>query len=199
MRFENEFEVAGTPSEVIALFEDLRLIAGFFPGASVGDPNPDGSYPGALVVSFGPKRLTFKGTLTNRVDREKLAGDVTGHASADVRGAKMSVAMRYQLSASPAGTRVVLVSDAELTGMLAEFARTGGVVVTKALLDEFAKRLSAHLAASTAPAAATQDAASSEPARSSAAPAPEALSLFALLGHIVRSLFRSLRMRLRSR
>ena len=45
MRFENAFEVKGSPSQVIGLFEDPRQMASFLPGASVGDPNPDGSPP----------------------------------------------------------------------------------------------------------------------------------------------------------
>ena len=182
MRFDNAFEVKGSPSHVIGLFEDPRLLANFLPGASVGDPNPDGSYPGTLVVSFGPKRLSFKGTLTSAVRREQLAGEVSGHASADVRGAKMSVAMRYQLSECAEGTRVALESDAELTGMLAEFARTGGVLVTQALLEEFAQRMSAHVSKANAGAPAPKAKAAAAPAN-----APASLSMFALLWRMLRS------------
>ena len=151
MRFENEFEVAGSPSEVIEKLDDLPLMASFLPGASVGPVNPDGSYPGTLVVSFGPKRLAFKGTITNRVDRESHSGVLSGTASADVRGAKMAVKMNYSLaqcegSLQQARTRVKFVSEAQLTGVLAEFAKTGGVVVTNAILAEFARRFSAQFA-----------------------------------------------------
>ena len=190
MRFDNEFEVAGSPPEVIALFEDLPLMASFLPGASVGEANDDGSWPATLVVAFGPKRIAFKGRLTNEVDRPKLAGMVTGNASADMRGAKMSVTMTYELAACPAGTRVTLVSEAEMTGMLAEFARTGGVVLTNALLAEFAGRFSAHVAATRQPAAGSLP---------PAAPAvAAALSAGALLVQIVKSALRSLGLRLKS-
>lgn len=192
MRFDNSFEVAGTPQEVVALFEDLPLMAGFLPGASVGERNADGSYPAALVVSFGPKRIAFKGNLTNEVDRANLAGKVTGHASADMRGAKMSVTMDYRLAPAAAGTQVSLVSEAEMTGMLAEFARTGGVVLTQALLAEFAQRLSAHVRALQQPAAVAGD---SAPV---AAPAPAPLSIFTLLGQVVKNALRALRPRSRS-
>ena len=192
MRFDNEFEVAGSPPEVIALFEDLPLMASFLPGASVGEANDDGSWPATLVVAFGPKRIAFKGRLTNEVDRPNLAGMVTGNASADMRGAKMSVTMTYQLAACPAGTRVTLVSEAEMTGMLAEFARTGGVVVTNALLAEFAGRFSAHVAAS------RPSVAGASPA-TAAPPAPaEALSAGALLVQVAKSSLRALGLRLKS-
>lgn len=185
MRFENTFDVAGTPPQVIDVFGDLRLLASFLPGASVGEANQDGSHPGTLVVSFGPKRLSFKGTLRNGLDKEKLAGELTGQASADVRGAKMLVTMAYRLSPVPAGTRVDLVSDAELTGMLAEFARTGGVVLTEALLADFSRRFSEHVRASRAaaePGAPSSHGADRRP--------PTALSGFSLLLQLLKSLFR---------
>ena len=97
MQFENEFDVAAGPSQVIGKMDDLPLMACFLPGASVGSVNPDGSYPGTLVVSFGPKRIAFKGTITNRVDRANLSGVLSGSASADMRGAKMAVTMNYTL------------------------------------------------------------------------------------------------------
>ena len=191
MRFDNEFEVAGTPPEVITLFDDLPLMASFLPGASVGEANADATWPATLVVAFGPKRIAFKGKLTNEVDRPNLAGKVAGNASADMRGAKMSVTMSYRLAPCPAGTRVMLVSEAEMTGMLAEFARTGGVVVTNALLAEFASRFSAHVAAQRQPATG-----SLPPAAPPAA--AEALSAGALLVQVVKSALRALGLRLKS-
>lgn len=187
MQFQNTFELDGAPADVIAVFEDVPLLAGFLPGASVGERREDGTYPGQLAVSFGPKRLTFKGTLTNAVQREQLAGELTGQASSDVRGAKMAVNMRYQLSPVAAGTRVELVSDAELTGILAEFARTGGVVVTQALLEEFARNFSAHMRASQAPHAAGHTDAPQQPKRA------EALSAFALMWRMLKHALSRLR------
>lgn len=188
MRFDNSFEVAGTPQQVIALFADTPLMAGFLPGAAAGERNEDDSWPATLTVAFGPKRITFRGTLTNTVDAAALSGTARGHASSDMRGAKMSVEMTYSLAPVPAGTLVTLVSEAELTGMLAEFARTGGVVVTQALLAQFAERFSAHVRAlQQVPAGATV--AAPAPA------APEALSVFAVLRQMVKSALRSLRAR----
>ena len=182
MQFESTLELAGAPAEVIAVFEDVPLLASFLPGASVGERKEDGSYPGQLTVAFGPKRLAFKGSLTNTVQREQLAGELAGRASADVRGAKMMVSMRYKLSPAAGGTRVDLVSEAELTGILAEFANTGGVVVTQALLDEFAKNFSAHMRATSGPQApGAAEAAPPQPA--------QALSVFALLWQILKNLF----------
>ena len=188
MQFENEFDVAAGPSQVIAKMDDMPLMAGFLPGASVGPVNPDGSYPGTLVVSFGPKRIAFKGTVTHRVDRANLSGVLSGNASADVRGAKMAVTMGYRLvecagACGQPATRVKFVSQAQLTGVLAEFAKTGGVVLTNAILAEFARRFSAQFEQARSPQPGASAAPVAEPAHT--------LSAASLIAGIFQSLWRS--------
>lgn len=155
MHFETRFTVSGTPQAVIKKFTDVPLMASFLPGASVRPAADDGSYPATLVASFGPKRLTFQGQLRNSVDSEALRGSLSGQASADVRGARMAVTMSYTLAPAAATgtprTEVLLASDAQLTGVLAEFARAGGAIVAEALIADFARRLSAHMDGDTAP------------------------------------------------
>lgn len=150
MQFEHAFEIRASPADLIEKFDDLPLMAAFLPGASVGPANGDGSYPGTLTVSFGPKRITFQGSLRNEVNRAELRGVMSGSANADVRGARMAVKLYYGLSevegSHPAATRVSLLSEAQLSGMLDQFAKTGGKVLVSAILDEFARRFSAYLA-----------------------------------------------------
>lgn len=149
MHFETHFTVSGSPLTVIEQLADVPLMASFLPGASVEEPGVDGSYPATLVASFGPKKIGFKGTLTNRVDHETLSGVLVGQASADVRGARMAVTMTYRLAAvsgisKQPKTEVTLTSDAQLSGVLAEFAKAGGVIVAEAMIADFARRFSAH-------------------------------------------------------
>ena len=151
MEFKNEFLLTGTPDEVIIKFLDVPLMASFLPGASVGLVQPDGTYPATLTVAFGPKRLNFKGSLTQSVSLAEHAGELSGTATGDVRGARMAVKLRYSLYEGGIlngriVTKVEMVSEAQLTGILAEFARTGGVVVTQALLTEFSRRFGEHMA-----------------------------------------------------
>lgn len=183
MRFESEFEVPGKPADVIEKFADVPLMASFLPGASVDEVRPDGSYPGTLTVSFGPKKLAFKGTVSNQVDQANFSGLVTGQGNADVRGAKIAVKMNYSLTAagttSQPVTQVRLISEAQLSGLLAEFARTGGVALTNAILSEFTRRFSAQFGT-------TSSACTSVSAE---APA-EALSALSLARAITGSMFR---------
>ena len=62
--------------------------------------------------------------------------------------------MRADPDAAAATSVVALVSDAELTGVLADFARTGGIPVANALMAGFAKRMAEEFADETPPATA---------------------------------------------
>jgi carbon monoxide dehydrogenase subunit G len=189
VRFETQFSVPGDPAEVLRRFEDVPTVATFLPGASVGPPNADGSFPATLVVSFGPKRIAFKGTVTNKVDHAALAGVLRGTASADMRAARMAVTMNYALSAATQAPRpdtlVRIVSDADLTGVLAQFASTGGVAVTETLLAEFSRRFAAAYEMPAAPTS-TSPAQTTPPAP---LPAP-ALSAWQLLRAVIARIFR---------
>lgn len=144
MRFETEFIVPGAPATVIRRFADLPKMAGFMPGASVGPMNEDGSYPGTLTVRIGPRKLAFEGTIRNEADLEACAGRLSGSGGAGKRAAKITATISYSLApaegSSGTATRVTLVSEADLYGVLAEFAGTAGTPVANAMLEEFGRR-----------------------------------------------------------
>jgi carbon monoxide dehydrogenase subunit G len=148
MRFETEFSVAGTPATVIERFADLPAMARFMPGAIVGPANEDGSYPGSLTVKLGPKRLIFNGTVRNEVDQNNCTGRLTGSGGANMRAAKITAIITYSLveidGAPTPTTRVLLISDAEMYGVIAEFAKTAGASIANAMLEEFGRRFGEH-------------------------------------------------------
>ena len=96
------------------------------------------------MVSFGPKRINFKGKATVDFDFDSLSGTVTGRGSADMRAARIGVKVSFALSdvagAAKAETSVKIVSDAELGGVLSDFAKTGGIAVANAIMADFARR-----------------------------------------------------------
>lgn len=181
MHFEGEFKVPGKPADVIRRFADVPRMAGCMPGAVLEPQAEDGSWPGGMVVAFGPKKIKFKGKASVDFDFDALTGSVHGRGTADMRaariGVKVSFALRDDPDAATETTIVKIVSDAELGGVLADFARTGGIAVANVIMADFAKRAAAEFAkdvpvaepAGDAPATAAQDAAS--PAGSSAGPA----------------------------
>ncbi len=61
-------------------------------------------------------------------------------------GVKVAFTLRDAPAASPPATLVKIVSDAELGGVLADFARTGGVAVANVIMADFAQRAAAEFA-----------------------------------------------------
>ncbi|MBN8902554.1 MAG: hypothetical protein BGO51_01775 [Rhodospirillales bacterium 69-11] len=150
MHFEGAFRVPGRPDEVMRRFADVPRMAGCMPGAVLEPQAEDGSWPGAMVVAFGPKKVAFKGRATCAFDQEALTGWVHGRGTANLRAARIGVKVAFALEADPdapePATRVKIVSDAELGGVLADFARTGGVAVANAIMADFARRAAEEFA-----------------------------------------------------
>lgn len=144
MHFEGEFRVPGRPEEVIHRFADVQRMASCMPGAVLDKQDEDGAWHGGLLVTFGPKKIKFKGKVLVFTDLENHTGTVNGRGAADMRAARVEVKLKYALhavpGASPPETNVALVSDADLTGVLAEFANSGGQIFAKVLMEEFSKR-----------------------------------------------------------
>jgi carbon monoxide dehydrogenase subunit G len=211
MHFEGEFRVPGKADDVIHRFADVPRMAGCMPGAVLEPQAEDGSWAGAMVVAFGPKKISFKGRVTCDFDFEAKTGALHGRGAADMRAARIGVKVAFVLrddaDASEQTTIVKVTSDAELGGVLADFARTGGVAVANVIMQDFARRAAAEFAkdapppapaeasaeASVTPAPAGNEvmaAAAAPPAHQRAMPAPAALSAHGVLWEIVKQKLR---------
>jgi uncharacterized protein len=120
------------------------------PGAVLEPQAEDGSWPGAMVVAFGPKKINFKGRATCEFDDQALTGLVHGRGTADMRSARIGVKVSFALSDAADNPRpetiVKIVSDAELGGVLEDFAKTGGIAVANVIMADFARRASDEFA-----------------------------------------------------
>jgi uncharacterized protein len=149
MHFEGEFNVPGYPDQVIWRFADVERMARCMPGAAIEGRDDEGNYLGSMVVAFGPKKIRFRGRLTAETDLSALTGSLRGRGAADMRAARIEVRVAYTLSKNPVSngsTLVRLTSDAELGGVLADFARTGGIPFANALMQDFSKRVAQEFA-----------------------------------------------------
>lgn len=150
MHFEGEFRVPGKAEDVIKRFSDVPRMARCMPGAVLEAQAEDGSWPGAMVVSFGPKRINFKGKATCDFDFQGLTGSVHGRGTANMRSARIGVKVAFALAdvpdSEPAETAVKIVSDATLGGVLEDFAKTGGIAVANAIMADFARRAAEEFA-----------------------------------------------------
>lgn len=188
MQFEGEFRVPGRPEDVLTRFADVPRMAQCMPGATIEGRDDAGHYLGSMVVDFGPKRIRFKGKVDATTDREALGGTLHVRGAADMKAAaRAEVRVKYALREDPdarePATIVALSSEAQLGGVLAGFAETGGVVVTRALMDEFAARAAKEFA-SEGPAP------GSAPPKAPTVPAPDpppALSGGRLLWQVIRA------------
>lgn len=177
MHFEGEFRVPGKADEVIHRFADVPRMARCVPGAVLEQQAEDGSWPGAMVVSFGPKKISFKGRVTCEFDFATRTGALHGRGAADMRaariGVKVAFALRDDTDTGTPATIVKVTSDAELGGVLADFARTGGVAVANVLMQDFARRAAEEFAKDALPpvAAAAPSGEPHEPTRAAASAA----------------------------
>jgi len=155
MHFEGEFRVPGKADDVMRRFADVPRMARCMPGAMLEAQAEDGSWPGTMVVAFGPKKIAFKGRVTCEFDFAANTGTLHGRGTADMRAARIGVKLGFSLhdGATPDPTTVVrITSDAELGGVLADFARTGGVAVANVIMQDFAHRAADEFASDAPPA-----------------------------------------------
>lgn len=149
MHFAGEFSVPSPPATVIRRFADVERMARCMPGAMIEGRDEEGNYLGAMLVSFGPKKIQFKGRVAVETDEAALTGSLRGRGAADMRAARIEVRIRYELHDDPAragATLVKLTSDADVGGVLAEFARTGGIPFANALMLDFSRRVAEEFA-----------------------------------------------------
>jgi hypothetical protein len=132
------------------------------------------------VVSFGPKKINFKGRVTPAFDFDACTGNLHGRGSADMRAARIGVKVAFTLRPDTAAARpttvVDIVSDAELGGVLADFAKTGGVAVANVIMADFARR-------------ATEEFAQDEAVEGSSAAEPVPLAAHSLLWAVIKAQF----------
>lgn len=201
MHFEGEFRVPGKATDVIRRFADVPRMAGCMPGAVLEPQAEDGSWPGAMVVAFGPKKINFKGRVTTIFDFDALTGNLNGRGAADMRAARIGVKVTFTLRddvVAPTSTTIVkIVSDADLGGVLADFARTGGVAVANVIMADFAQRASAEFTKDEVPISTPSPAESSPISPNTAAgtatqrntPPPIPLAAHTLLWAVLRAQF----------
>jgi len=156
IHFDGEFRVPGEPADVLTRFADVPRMAQCMPGASIDGRDESGLYLGSMLVAFGPKQIRFKGKVAATTDAQALRGSLHVRGAADMKvSARAEVRVSYALAADAAAaaptTIVSLTSDAEMGGVLATFAQTGGAAVTRALMDEFALRVEREFAKDAAP------------------------------------------------
>jgi carbon monoxide dehydrogenase subunit G len=213
MQFSNSFEVPLPPAEAWAFLLDIRRIAPCMPGAELTEVVDESTYKGKVAVRLGPVALSFAGTAKfEDIDHAAHKARVKAQGS-DVKGrGGASAVVKFALEPVAEGTKVLIDTDLNLSGSVAQYGRASGMIqsVAAQIISQFAAALREEIAKSPAPSAAIPaDApaaatdtppqpapvAAAAPPRSAPAapPAPAAAKPISGLSLILRALWDTLR------
>ncbi|MFC4350251.1 SRPBCC family protein [Fodinicurvata halophila] len=174
MQIQNSFEVPVDPQTAWTTLLDIPAIAPCMPGARILEVKDEDTYKGEVQVRLGPMVLSFQGTgqivekdEANHNAKVKAQGRDTkgrGNASADIA---------FHLVPLGDGTRVDITTDLNLSGSVAQYGRSSGMISDLAnhLVGEFASNLRQKLNEDTDPAPATAENTGSETMDAPASPA----------------------------
>ncbi|MFE4251253.1 SRPBCC family protein [Streptomyces sp. NPDC056910] len=167
MRLDHSFTVPAAPGDAWKLFLDLGRVAPCMPGAVLDTLDGD-AFTGRVKVKVGAVQMSYRGegTVTRDESGRSMVLDLSG---SETRGAgTASATVTASLAADPAGTRVRVSTDLDITGRPAQFGRGIMTEVGDRIVRQFADRLEELLREP----ATTEPAAVSSPARE-----PEAVDL----------------------
>jgi carbon-monoxide dehydrogenase small subunit len=144
-RFEESFLVERPSSEVWRLFDNIPVIAACLPGARLSEHDAR-SAKGTMAVKFGPITAQFAGSAIMERDERGMRGTIRGAGNDRGSGSRTHGEVFYQLIPENGRTRVSLIVEYNVQGMLAQFSRPKLVQdLGRRLVREFAANLNGKL------------------------------------------------------
>ena len=123
-RFEESFVIRRPPAEVWRLFADLPAVAACLPGAALTE-HDEHSAKGSMRVKLGPIAAAFAGSASIERDNVAMCGVIRGAGQDRPVARVLAASVTYPARAENDGkTRVSIVVEYTLQGMLAQFSRT---------------------------------------------------------------------------
>ena len=181
--FARTFTIEKPRGAVWAFFKDIKSVAACLPGVALTGEPTDDNIDGHMRVKLGPINAAFRGVARVTRDNSDFSGTIEGRGE-DARSQSATrgrIGYRLVPDNDGAATRVDLTIAFALTGMLAQFSRSGLVQsIVDRMIGTFVENLTARLDGR----AVTASAASSE------------LKASSLLMSAVGDWFRNLRARL---
>lgn len=179
MDIHNSLEVPLPPADAWKVLLDIQRIAPCMPGAELLEVIDPQTYKGKVSVKLGPVALAFVGTARfEEIDEAAHAARVKAQGTDSKGRGGAHALVSFKLTPVPAGTRVDVHTNLNLTGSVAQYGRGAGIIqsVAAQLIGQFAQSLRAMLAQESqaaSPAPAASAAPGAEPAIP-AAPVPPA-------------------------
>jgi carbon monoxide dehydrogenase subunit G len=174
MRLENSFEVPAPPERAWALLLDVPRVVPCMPGAELTETVDETHWKAQIAVKLGPMSMTFGADVAREQVDEAARRVVLSTKARELKGRGGATAtIESTLEPVGAGTRVLVVTDLQLSGPAAQFGGPVAKTVAGQLTEQFAGCLQSKLGAEPPPA---------EPAKP--------LSGLALLWHALLARFR---------
>ena len=140
MVITTRFELGVPVESAWAYLLDVPKIAHCVPGASLTEVIDDKTYAGKVEVKLGPIGVSYKGKITlESVDETTHTVKIKAEG-AETRGrGGASATMTAELQANGAATSVVMNTNLSVSGVVAQFGRTG-------IMQEVAQRMAQRFA-----------------------------------------------------
>lgn len=146
MRIENSFEVPALVDEVWSLLLDVPRVVPCMPGAELVEQVDEATWKAAMKVKLGPIALTFATTVRQR-ETDSAAHRVRLVADARETRGRGSARVAIDSTVTPVGdgSKVAIVADLTLAGVVAQYGR--GIIsdVSTQMVASFADGLRAQL------------------------------------------------------
>jgi len=134
------FELGAPIEAAWAYLLDVPKIAHCVPGASLTEVIDDKTYTGKVEVKLGPIGVSYKGRINiESMDQATHTVHVRAEGSETRGRGGASATMTAQLQPSEKGTSVVMTTDLAVSGVVAQFGRTG-------IMQEVAQRMAQRFA-----------------------------------------------------
>jgi carbon monoxide dehydrogenase subunit G len=164
MKLEHNFRVGVPVDEAWTTLLDLERIAPCMPGAQLQEVDGD-EYRGIVKVKVGPITAQYKGVARLTEADEAVGRLIITAEGRDTRGqGNASATITARLSADGDGTQVVVDTDLNVTGKVAQFGRGVMADVSSKLLGQFVDCLSTSILGPGAPTTSTPPTTSTAPA-----------------------------------
>jgi carbon monoxide dehydrogenase subunit G len=147
VQLSNEFEVAAAPERTWALLNDVPRVLPCMPGAELTRVVDDNNWEAALHVKLGPISVHFAADVT-RDEVDEAARQVRLKVKARETKNRGSAEATMTSTVTPAGegSRVDIVTELALKGVVAQFGRPVVPAVAEKLTVQFAACLQRQLA-----------------------------------------------------
>ena len=151
MQFSNSFNVSLPPADAWRMLMNIPAIAPCMPGAELTEVVDPETYKGKVAVRMGPVVLAFAGIakFEERDDAAHTARVKAQGTDSKGRGGASATAS-FRLEPNGSGSKVLIDTDLNLSGSVAQYGRSAGMIQTIAaqLINQFAKSLEKLIAAS---------------------------------------------------